>query len=391
MRPKTIIMKRISLVDSLRGFAVIGIIIIHFLEHLNFNVGPRATRFEQNLFETVAFIGSSKMYAIFAILFGLSCYIQHHNQEKKGIDFRPRFAWRMFLLFVWGVIDLVFFNGDILCVYAVLGLLLIPLVKASDRVLGVIAGMLAVQPIELYYVIHGLIDPTLPTIDVGLGDCWSNIHEACANGSFLDVALANLTYGLRINFGWAAENGRLTQTFLLFVVGLLLGRRHLFFDEPHFRRRWKHLAIYALLAFGVFQVYLSFLPAFGELISASPTVMRALKILITSWRNLSMTAFYISAFYLLYYGSRRAHALLKHLATIGRMSLTSYLAQSIVGAFIFYNWGLGLYRTCGHNKSLILSFIFLAALYVFCRWWAKHHRRGPVEELWARATWFGKH
>ena len=106
---------RITLVDSLRGFAVVGIIIIHFLEHLNFYAFPAPTPFEQNLWDTVFYLGASKMYAIFALLFGLSCYIQHHNQQQRGRDFRPRFAWRMVLLFLWGMLDLVFFNGDILC------------------------------------------------------------------------------------------------------------------------------------------------------------------------------------------------------------------------------------------------------------------------------------
>ena len=67
--------QRINVVDSLRGFAVVGIIIIHFLEHLNFYCFPELTPFDEGLWDTVFYIGSNKMYAIFALLFGLSCYI----------------------------------------------------------------------------------------------------------------------------------------------------------------------------------------------------------------------------------------------------------------------------------------------------------------------------
>lgn len=92
--------QRINVVDSLRGFAVVGIILIHFLEHLNFYAWPEPSNFEQGIWDTIFYLGSSKMYGIFAMLFGLSCYIQHHNAEKRGEDFRPRFAWRMLLLFL---------------------------------------------------------------------------------------------------------------------------------------------------------------------------------------------------------------------------------------------------------------------------------------------------
>ena len=141
--------QRINVVDSLRGFAVVGIIIIHFLEHLNFYSFPEPTPFDQGLWDTVFYIGASKMYAIFALLFGLSCYIQHHNAAKRGEDFRLRFAWRMLLLFGWGMLDLVFFNGDILCTYAVLGLFLIPLVKAPD----LMTLILVTIPLYLLYEI----------------------------------------------------------------------------------------------------------------------------------------------------------------------------------------------------------------------------------------------
>ena len=58
--------QRINIVDSLRGFAVVGIIIIHFLEHLNFYSFPEPTAFDPGLWDTVFYSGASKMYAIFA-------------------------------------------------------------------------------------------------------------------------------------------------------------------------------------------------------------------------------------------------------------------------------------------------------------------------------------
>lgn len=377
--------QRISVVDSLRGFAVVGIIIIHFLEHMNFYNFPTPTPFEQHLWDVVFFLGSSKMYAIFALLFGLSCFIQHSNQEKRGYDFRPRFAWRMFLLFMWGMLDLVFFNGDVLCTYAVLGLFLIPLVKASDKVLALVAFIFLFQPIEIVYIVLGLINPELQPMDLGLDKFWAPPYAASAGGSFFDVAAANLSCGLQINFGWAIEHGRLTQTFLLFVTGMILGRKRFFLDEGDNRSLWKKVLGIAVLGFCSTQLLLNTV-SFNEM---NPAVGPAVKLLLTSWRNLSMTAFYVVGITMLYYctGLRSA---IDHLACIGKMSLTDYILQSVVGGFLFFNWGLSLYKVSSHGISFLLGIAFCIVLYFFCRYWTSHFKRGPLEELWARATWLGK-
>lgn len=377
--------KRISVVDSLRGFAVVGIILIHFLEHLNFYAFPDPTPFEQGLWDTVFFLGANKMYAIFSLLFGLSCYIQHHNQEVKGYDFRPRFAWRMLLLFGWGLLDLVFYNGDILCTYAALGLLLIPLVKVSDKVLFWVAFFLFLQPIELIYILLGWSNPEMMPMDLGVGHYWGETFKACANGGFLDVAWVNLTCGLQINFGWALEHGRLTQTLMLFCVGILLGRKRLFLDEGENMRFWKQALIWSVLLFCSMQTFLLTI-SFEEL---SPVMNRSLDVLLNAWRNFAMMTFYVSGITLLYYKTSVRKAIDK-LACIGKMSLTDYLLQSLVGGFLFYNWGLALYHTCSHGYSFLLGIAFCICLYFFCRFWTNRFQRGPLEELWARATWLCK-
>lgn len=372
---------RINVVDSLRGFAVVGIILIHFLEHLNFYAFPELTPFDQRLWDVVFYLGANKMYAIFALLFGLSCYIQHHNREKRGEDFRWRFAWRMLLLFGWGLLDMVFFNGDILCTYAVLGLLLIPMVKARDGVLIAVAALLFVQPIEVAYLVAGLVDPAVLPMDLGLGDLWGKLYEPCAEGSLMDVARVNLHYGLQLNFGWALEHGRLTQTLMLFTVGMLLGRRRLFIDSPEHRHFWRCVLVGAVLLFAATQTVLPLL----DFSAMAPAVGQGLETMLTAWRNFAMMAFYVGGITLLYYATR-ARVVIDHLACIGKMSLTDYLMQSVVGACLFYNWGFALYHVSGHAMSFVLGLVFLVALYFFCRYWTQHHRRGPLEELWARAT-----
>lgn len=374
--------KRINVVDSLRGFAVVGIIIIHFLEHLNFYNFPEPAPWEQGLWDTVFYLGANKMYAIFALLFGLSCYIQHNNREKRGEDFRLRFAWRMLLLFGWGMLDMVFFNGDILCTYAALGLLLIPLVKAKDWILMVLAFILFFQPIELAYLVMGLADNSTLPLNLGIGPLLAPLGEACAEGGFWDVAKVNLQYGLHVNFGWAIEHGRFTQTLLLFIIGMLLGRKRLFLNEGNNLTFWKKVILQCSIPLFVFSQLLLNTVDFSGM---QTCVGQSLETLLTAWRNFGMMSFYVAGITLLYYNTRARKAI-DQLSYIGKMSLTDYLLQSVVGGFIFYNWGLGCFHWASHGWSFLLSIIFLVVLYFFCRTWARNHRRGPLEEIWARLT-----
>lgn len=376
--------QRITVVDSLRGFAVCGIIIIHFLEHLNFYAWPEPSAFEQGLWDTIFYLGASKMYAIFALLFGLSCYIMHHNQEKKGYDFRSRFAWRMVLLFLWGLFNLVFFNGDVLVTYSAMGLLLLPFVKAPDKVVYAAIALLLIQPIEVVYIILGLINPETEPMNVGLRPLFGELREACMKGGFLDVAKANLSCGLQINFGWALEHGRLTQTLFAFMVGMMLGRKRLFINEGNNLQVMRKICIGSVIAFAITQLMVSFIPDMLD----TKVVKFAVNIQLSAWRNFSMVAFYVSGLTLLYYttGMRRA---LDHLAPYGKISLTNYILQSVVGGFLFYNWGLALWQYCSHGYSFLLSIAYLIVLYFFCRYWTTHFRRGPFEEIWYRLTWIG--
>ena len=381
---------RIDVADILRGVAIGGIILIHFIEQLNFYVFPEPSSpfwgaVNQGVWDTVFFLLAGKMYAIFAMLFGLSFFIQHDNQAQKGVDFRLRFLWRMVLLFMFGLFDLLFYNGDILCVYAACGVLVIPLIRASDKVLKVIAFLLLLQPIELVYVIIGAIDPSASPLDLGSLDHFNAVAVAQEHGSIFDVAIAGLRHGQQVNFLWAIENGRLTQTIFFFLVGIMLGRRRLFYNEGNNLEFWKKVLKGAAVAFAILVPLYYVVPKQFD----SACISNSLNVMLNMWKNLSMMLMIVSGITLLYYQTDAKKWLIK-IAPYGKMSLTNYLSQSIFGAMLFYNWGFGLFRYCGHTVALLMGAGFILLQYLFCTWWLKNHRRGPFEELWARLTWIGK-
>ena len=383
-QPSTLPNTRIDAADLLRAVAVGGIIMLHFIEHLNFYSFPPLTKFDEAVWDVAFFVLSNKMYAIFAMLFGLTLFVQHDNQAQRGFDFRPRFAWRMVLLFGFGLLDLLFFNGDILTVYAVCGLLVLPLVRAGNRVVLGFALLLALQPVELFYFVGSLINPGLQPLNLGSDDLFVSILPAQEGGSWLDVAWAGLRYGLPVNFTWALEHGRFTQTLFLFLLGLWLGRRRMFYDEGRNAAVWRRTLVWSLAAFAVLCPLRYTVPQLftSECAQASLTVM------LDMWKNLAMMLFYVSGITLLYHRTR-ARRLLSGLLPYGKMSLSNYIGQSVVGGFIFYHWGLGLYAVSGHAMSLALGVVFILLQYAFCRLWLRSHKRGPLEQLWHNATWAG--
>ncbi len=382
---------RIDVADILRGIAIAGIIILHFLEQMNFYRFREPTSefwaaANQAIWDGTFFLLAGKMYAIFSILFGLSFFIQHDNQAQKGIDFRPRFVWRMFILMLFGLFDLLFFNGDILFLYATCGLLILPLIRTGNKVILAAAILMFIQPVELIYLVRGLTDPTTMPLNVGSGDCWGPLYEASSNGSFFDVAKAGLRYGFPVNFLWAIENGRMTQTVCLFLFGVLLGRKRLFYNEGNNLVTWKNIFVAATIGFAVMTPLFYLVPKTADAVCVS----KSLNVMFNMWKNFCMTFMIISGVTLLYYKTSAKNWLIK-IAPFGKMSLTNYLGQSIIGGFLYYNWGLGLFRHCGHTASFFMGVGVVILLNIFCTWWLKSHRRGPFEELWNQATWFGKH
>lgn len=386
LKPNT----RIDVADILRGIAIGGIVLIHFIEQLNFYMFPEASSqtmavINQGVWDATFFLLAGKMYAIFSMLFGLSLFIQHDNQAQQGVDFRPRFLWRMVLLMLFGLFDLLFYNGDILTIYAVCGVFVVPFVRANNRVLVAAMLLFALQPIEIVYIIKGLLDPSTQSLNLGSSELFKAILPAQAEGSWLDVAVAGIEKGFLVNFTWAIEHGRATQTIFLFLLGILLGRKRLFYDEGNNIRIWKRVLLGSLCAFVVLFPLFKIVPEMVDI----ACVKKSLKVMLNMWKNLSMMLFYVSGVVLLYYRTKARDILMK-IAPYGKMSLTNYLLQSIIGGFVFYNWGLGMYRYSGHTSSLLLGVVCVILQYIFCRWWLSGHTHGPFEVLWRRLTWLGK-
>ncbi len=88
-----------------------------------------------------------------------------------------------------------------------------------------------------------------------------------------------------------------------------------------------------------------------------------------------------------WYAFKRVRSVLHHLCIFGRMSLTNYLLQSIIGSFIFSGYGLACYRLVGTTYAVLIGLGMVICQYLFCRYWFRNHPRGPLEGLWRKLTW----
>lgn len=373
---------RIEVADILRGIAIGGIVIIHTLEHSGFYIFPEQAAFNQQVWDATFFLLSNKMYAIFALLFGLSFFVQHDNQAQKGKDFRPRYAWRMVLLFIIGIINCSIYNGDILMIYAIGGLLLIPFIRMNNKLMMAITFFFFLQPIEWGYLIHAIFVPDTHPLYLSAWKHYAAVNPAMQSGTFWETCVASAKHGFPANVFSALENGRLTQTFFFFLLGILVGRKRLFYDENQHLNFWKKVFIYAAIAFIPLCTVFFVVP---ELIS-NETIRNSVHIILDMWKNFSMVCLIVSGIVLLYYKTGM-HNALKKIAPYGKMSLTNYTGASIIGGFLFFNWGFGQCRYLNHTWSLLLGIAIVIAQWFFSRWWMSKHQRGPMEDLWRRATW----
>ena len=121
--------------------------------------------------------------------------------------------------------------------------------------------------------------------------------------------------------------------------------------------------------------------------SESEIIKQTVATILDMWQKLSFTLVLVSSFVLLYNNKERFRELTANLRFYGRMSLTNYVTQSILGALIFFPFALGLAPYCGYTLSILIGFAILFAQVMFCKWWLKSHKQGPLEFIWHKLTW----
>ncbi len=166
---------------------------------------------------------------------------------------------------------------------------------------------------------------------------------------------------------------------------MLIGRKGLLLDGEKNLKFWFKTICWSAVVFFAMEGLRNLFPGFVE----NGNVLRPLTLILKSYENMAVTFALVGAILILFY-TTKLHGTLMKIAPYGKMSLTNYLSQSILGTAIFHHWGLGLWDDLGITYSVFVGVAIIAAQMVFCRWWLRSHRQGPVEYVWKRATWLGR-
>lgn len=377
---------RIALMDSLRGAALLGILLVHAVEHWDFGRYPENSSawlkaLDRRTHDTVFFLFSGKAYGIFALLFGVSFFLILDRWSARGLNVRRTFLWRLSVLAGFGYMHGIIFCGDVLLVIALLGLPLVFLYRLSNRTLAWISIALVVQIPSLWQVGQVLL---VPGYQVPIPRHWAiydELSKVYSTGTFFDVTLTNLWFGQSSRLWWTIETGRYCQMLGLFLWGILLGRSRCLEEAERCASLAKRALGWAVVAFlSVYSIH-HYMGRWDI-----PDVNRpAVSSLLSSYHNLTQMIIWASGFALLYH-SAKIRNILKLLEPYGRMSLTFYVIQGVIGVPVFYHYGLGLYQTLGAFFSAVFGAALAVVQCITAQIWLNRFHYGPLEWLWQALT-----
>ncbi|MBL8551760.1 MAG: DUF418 domain-containing protein [Hyphomonadaceae bacterium] len=371
--------ERLALIDSLRGFALIGVYLINLPGFMLVSTltpaeeaGLPLAGLSPLVHRFIDFFISGKSITLFSLLFGIGFAIQMERADKRGADIAPLYVRRLAILFAIGLAHGLLWMNDILHDYALLGLTLLFFRRASNVLLiglGLFAAIIAQPLLDAFLAAQ----PTAALVV----QSYAYAEEIFRRGDLRHALAANLDL-------WIVAIGNLREP-LLFVFGRLLlgfwiGRNRILHEPTKNAALIQRLFLWSFAIGCGAQILASiWRHAFGP---GLPEIM------LDRTGGLAMGFSYAMGFGVLFRFDwwRRALAIL---APAGRMALTNYLTQTLISLPLFYGFGLGVGPTLGWPGWLGVCATVFAAQLAFSHWWLARYRFGPAEWAWRSLT-YGK-
>lgn len=387
--------QRHIILDALRGFALLGICLANFPE---FGLWTFLSREAQEAMPTAQaddvvhffqyVLVDAKFYSIFSILFGIGFSIILTHAEERGNSGIRLFYRRMLTLLAIGIVHLLLlWSGDILALYAVGGMLL-PLVrKLSNRRLLIVAAVCLSLPIfldawqELCNVsISASVEAAWWAKAHSYGITEENFASWLRDADSYLAVHQFLMQGAIERLYEFVDGHRLLKVFGLFIIGYVIGRNRLYAriaeNKPYISK-----AFFISLSIGLPSSIL-------YAISATSAHCWGLTVhsLLYALGAYPTALAYITAFCLLYL-HRPESLFFSLLSKPGRMALTNYLSQSILGIAIYYGIGFSFGLSMGLWQIELTAFTVFLFQILISHFWMYHFRYGPVEWVWRMLTY----
>jgi uncharacterized protein len=387
--------ERSSLLDSMRGYALAGILAANMMPFMGFFFTSDAQKaatlgsgFDDLAEFLLEWLVIGKFYSIFSLLFGIGFAIQIGRLEKRG-EGVPRYLRRLFVLFLIGLAHLyLLWLGDIVALYAVMGTVLLLFRGVADRWLLRWAVVLWLIPVGWSAAMHfgGFVPADAiyehgESMIVAMGFDVSKGPLPFYSGASLADHLRAHRAEVFFRLGDLVYQMRFTKVLGMFLIGLWVGRRAVYANLDQYRPLLRRVATLGL-ALGL---PLAAAKAYFTMTSGDSPGYRFLAEALYVLSTPTLALGYAAGFALLWASGRRG--ILKWAAPAGRMALTNYLGQTIVQSIFFYGWGLGQIAKYGLVFILPFALALFAAQVAFSAWWLARFRFGPVEWLWRSLTY----
>tara|TARA_A200000113_G_C8858191_1_gene352433 strand:- start:1060 stop:2265 length:1206 start_codon:yes stop_codon:yes gene_type:complete len=390
------ITKRIHVLDSLRGFSLLGVIIIHMIQSFGIqNPSSEITIFNYKILDESANwfaynIVMGRFINIFALLFGLSFYIQLSNSKNKNQNFRNLFLRRMLFLLFLGLFAHSFYNVEILSVYALFGMILYFLRNLSNSSLLIISifFLLGGQRIVQTFNHNNSIQENVE-INTNYNSNQKHITEPSLLNSVKNNYEQRLIGKISYQFGMY---GRGYLTLSIFILGFIIGRLKIFENLGSYKKEYFKLFIYSILAFILISVFINILPESNSrilffpqnnYISSYTLFIKALEDLL-----LLLSSIFILIGFIMLYNNQKFKIYLDYLSPYGKSALTNYTLQGVFGAIIFYPWAFGnIFSLWGDFSIIILGILIYFTQMILSKYHLSNFRYGPLEWLWRCFTY----
>lgn len=381
--------KRIDLLDIYRGFAILGIFVVNivimnstFLNQDEF-AKQWTSSIDQTTVKVLQLFFYTKFFPIFSLLFGLGISMQALkmlDENKLSFSF---FGRRMLILFFFGIFHIIFlWSGDVLNLYAILGLFTTLMIKRSNKLILILSALFIFFPFydQFFEFLFNLIN-FQPEIYLK-NHTGESVNQIIKNGTYIEgLKLRVLEYlsNIPMLFGFLAP-----IAISMFLLGLYLGKTKIYNSlEPFIQRLKKPMLLLAIIT-NIYRITFLFVLVNHEIFKVVNYREILIKIMVLS--DVAMGLFYLWIIGWIYYKTKWKNLLLP-LKYVGRMALTNYLMQSFIGLLLFSSIGFKLYETLSPSGAFMTAISVFIFQVIFSKIWLKYFKFGPLEWIWRCLTY----
>ncbi|MCD8795450.1 DUF418 domain-containing protein [Mammaliicoccus sciuri] len=370
--------QRIFSIDALRGFSLLGILLMNILTFAYPYQIINPFEFFQHQdgawFKISSLFIIASFYPIFAFLFGYGLSIMYQNSLDKGLNYYPMITRRLLFLLLLGIIHGVFiFYGDILSTYALLGLIAIIFVRLKPQ-FTLVALSIGIGIFVLLYLLPMILLKDVTQIEsfVGLQEL-ERVNNILSSADYVSIIGFNLKY-----FGMNIANAILVGPFSILPIMLFGIYAH---KINWFNKIKQHKNLYMVI--GVVVLILGLAIKMIQIVLEGSVTSQLMSQMIGG----PIVALSYIMFFVILCEDQTARKIFTPLQSIGKLSLTTYISQSIICIIIFYGVGLNYYGKLPVLNIYIIGIVIYFVQLILSYLYLMKFKQGPLEKLWRKVTY----